>query len=83
MEDTTSTASKLDMSLGDLAARGLSKAPREARVGSPDDKPYAVDEAEVTNRLYVGNLDYSTSWQVSERVHFGSDAVAHCRHRRT
>ncbi len=63
MEDT---ASKLDMSLDALAARGgLTKAPRQARVGSPDDKPYAVDEAEVTNRLYIGNLDYSTSWQVS------------------
>ena len=41
---------------------GLDKAPRQ-RMSPSDDKPYSVDEAEVTNRLYVGNLDYGTSWQ--------------------
>ena len=40
---------------------GLGKA-RRGRNG--EDKPYGnVDESEVTNRLYVGNLDYGTSWQ--------------------
>merc|ERR1711991_364423 len=48
--------------LGMEGGGGLGKASR-GRMSSPDDKPYDVDESEVTNRLYVGNLDYSTSWQ--------------------